>query len=90
MSQDTPTPTPTCRLVRLPEVLRLTGLSKTRLYALLASDQFSRPVRLHGRAIAFYEHEVMQWIASRPRVGRSTRNSNASAGTEASSAHVGA
>ncbi len=56
------------RLIRLPEALRKTGLSRTRLYVLIARNDFPAPVKIggeNGRAIAFAESEVDAWIADR-------------------------
>jgi prophage regulatory protein len=55
------------KLIRLPEVLDKTGLTRTRLYVLLGKNDFVQPVKLspNGRAIAFPENEVDEWIAER-------------------------
>jgi prophage regulatory protein len=55
------------KLIRLPEVLEKTGLTRTRLYVLIAKNQFVQPVKLSeaGRAIAFPESEVDAWISDR-------------------------
>lgn len=53
------------RLIRLTEVRHLTGLSKTTVYALAASDRFPPPVKLAERSAAWVEAEVLQWIAAR-------------------------
>lgn len=54
-------------LIRLPEALKRTGLSRTRCYVLIARSEFPPPVKLsrEGRAIAFPEAEVDAWIAAR-------------------------
>jgi prophage regulatory protein len=55
------------KLIRLPEALEKTGLTRTRLYVLIAKNEFPQPVKLipNGRAIAFPEEEVDAWIAGR-------------------------
>ena len=55
------------KLIRVPEALARTGLSRSRLYALLARREFPQPVKLGAgaRAIAFPEAEVDGWIADR-------------------------
>lgn len=50
------------RLIRLPEVLNKTGLSRSRLYAL---EDFPRRVRLGERGVAWVEEEVDEWIRER-------------------------
>ncbi|EQD48327.1 phage transcriptional regulator, AlpA [mine drainage metagenome] len=52
-------------LWRLPEVLRATGLNKTRLYNLQRAGQFPGSVKISERAVAWPEGEVHDWIAAR-------------------------
>lgn len=60
----------TQRLLRLPEVLKICGTSKSTLYRLEQENRFPRRVVLceQGRSVAWREDEVLAWIASRPRV----------------------
>ncbi len=54
------------RLMRMQEVLTLTGIkSRSTIYELQASGDFPPAVRLTGKAIAFVESEVHAWIRSR-------------------------
>ena len=55
------------KLIRLPETLERTGLSRTRLYVAIASGDFPAPVKLRpgGRAIGFPEAEVDRFIEQR-------------------------
>ena len=46
------------RLIRKPEVLALTGLSKSTLYNRINSGLFIPPISLGARAIAFVASEV--------------------------------
>lgn len=57
------------RLLRLPEVLAVTGLSRARLYELKARGQFPRAVRIADRAVAWREGDIAAWIESRPLAG---------------------
>jgi prophage regulatory protein len=50
------------RIVRLPEVKRLTGLSRSTIYLRISIGSFPRPVSLGGRAVGWLEAEVQQWI----------------------------
>jgi prophage regulatory protein len=54
-------------LIRLPEVRRLTGLARSTLYRLEKEGLFVPRVRLSQRARAWRLHEVLAWIAARPR-----------------------
>ncbi len=55
------------QLIRLPEALSRTGLSRSGLYAAVASGSFPRPVKLgpNARAIAWPANEIDAWIADR-------------------------
>ena len=54
------------RLLRLREVLRLTGLSRSTLYRKLKANEFPKPVKLGKRAVAWRESEVIDWINGSP------------------------
>jgi prophage regulatory protein len=53
------------KLIRLPEVLEKTGLTRTRLYAAIDAGTFPRPVKITPRAIAWPIDEIDAWIAER-------------------------
>jgi prophage regulatory protein len=55
------------KLIRLPEALSKTGLTRTRLYEAVSAGTFPRPVKLgpNARAIGFSEDEVHAWIEAR-------------------------
>ncbi|NVD29116.1 AlpA family transcriptional regulator [Parasphingorhabdus flavimaris] len=50
------------RLIRLPEVLNKTGLSRSGLYA---DDSFPKRVQLGTRGVAWVESEIEDWISTR-------------------------
>ena len=50
------------RLIRLKEVIVVTGLSRSRIYQYINEDRFPTSVSLGGRSIAFVESEIQQWI----------------------------
>ena len=43
-----------------------TGLSRSTIYDLMTKGLFPRPVRLTGRAVAWPESAIAEWLASRP------------------------
>jgi prophage regulatory protein len=57
------------RLLKLPAVLEICGISKSSLYRLEAEFKFPRRVVLceGGRSVAWREDEILEWVASRPR-----------------------
>lgn len=53
------------RLLRLPEVKRLTGLSKSSIYARIAEDSFPRQIPLGSRTVVWLETDIQNWIAEK-------------------------
>ena len=47
-------------------VEEITGLSRSTIYDLMSKDLFPRPVRLTGRAVAWPESKITEWLESRP------------------------
>ena len=53
------------RLIRLPEVELLTGLKKSTIYRLCRAREFPPSVQISGRATAWSENHVRQWVQSK-------------------------
>jgi prophage regulatory protein len=51
------------RILRLPEVLRRTGLKRSSLYVKIANGSFPRQLRLSPNMVGWRESEVMAWVA---------------------------
>ena len=60
----------TIRLIRLPEVIRQTGLARSSIYDGIRASAFPKPVPLCGRNVAWVESEIQQWIAGRIAMSR--------------------
>lgn len=56
---------PSDRLVRLPEVERLTGLRKSAIYDQMQKGTFPRSVKCGARAAMWSEAAIQSWIAAR-------------------------
>jgi len=52
-------------IVRIAEVLELTGLRRTMLYDLISKGRFPAQINLGARAVGWYKREVLEWICSR-------------------------
>ena len=52
-------------LLRLPEVIKKTGRSRSSIYSGIKDGSFVQPVKIGARAIAFVESEVDQWVQDR-------------------------
>ena len=53
------------RFIRLEEVTRLTGLSRSAIYARQADGSFPKSVSLGQRCVAWIEAEVEHWMLGR-------------------------
>jgi prophage regulatory protein len=53
------------RLLRLPEVKRRTGLSRSSIYGQISNGTFPHSVSIGARAVAWVEDEVEEWINQR-------------------------
>jgi prophage regulatory protein len=56
-------------LHRRPHVQRITGLSRSTIYAGIASGTFPEPVRIGKRAVAWKGSDLDAWVAACPRTG---------------------
>ena len=54
-------------LLRLPMVMRITGLSRSTIYKLISQNQFPVPIKLSTRAVAWLQSEIETWVSSRVR-----------------------
>ena len=52
-------------LLRLPDVMARTALSRSALYAAMANGQFPKPVKISARVNAWPEADLNDWIAKR-------------------------
>ena len=54
--------------LRMPTVIRLTGLGRSTIYRLIAEDKFPCPVRLGLRAVAWRRSDLDHWSEARPTI----------------------
>ena len=62
-------------ILRLPDVKRSTGLSRSTIYLRITQGTFPKPVSLGGRAVGWLEAEVQQWLQRRIEASRSESSS---------------
>ena len=56
----------TIQLLRMPSVIRVTGLGRSTIYKLMAEAKFPSPVQLSGRSVAWRRVDIEAWSQSRP------------------------
>lgn len=58
------------RILRQPDVLARTGLSKSTIYQLIKDKQFKAPIKLGERAVGWLESDVEEFLAARVKASR--------------------
>ncbi|HFH3882474.1 MULTISPECIES: helix-turn-helix transcriptional regulator [Pseudomonas aeruginosa group] len=53
------------RIIRLKEVMDLTGLARSTVYKYIAASEFPAPVSLGERCVGWLESEIQDWILAR-------------------------
>ena len=53
------------RMLRLPEVIRKTALSRSQIYRLIGFGEFPKQVPLCERAVGWIEEEIDLWLQGR-------------------------
>ena len=58
------------QFLRLPEVLRRTGLSRTALYEQIKNESFPKPIRIAKRSVAWTDEDINRWCNERIALSR--------------------
>jgi prophage regulatory protein len=66
------------KLLRVPQVVALTGLSRMTIYRMEKRGEFPDRVQLGPNSIAWHEQDVNNWIAARPPAARAVMRARAS------------
>ena len=51
------------KIYRLPDVMHMTGLSRSSMYLRISTDEFPKPVKIGRRAIGWPEESIIAWQA---------------------------
>ena len=51
------------RIYRLPDVMNMTGLSRSSIYLRISTNEFPKPVKLGRRAVGWSEDAILAWQA---------------------------
>jgi prophage regulatory protein len=52
-------------ILRLPAVKKITGLSRSCIYAMIDKEQFPKQVSIGMRAVGWLENEIRDWVKTR-------------------------
>ncbi|MBF0141549.1 MAG: AlpA family phage regulatory protein, partial [Magnetococcales bacterium] len=53
-------------MLRLPDVLKLIGVSRSTLYLWIRQNQFPSPIQLGANSVGWRASAINKWIDSRP------------------------
>ena len=62
-------------IIRLPDVINATGLSRSTIYLRISQSKFPKPISLGGRAVGWLESEVELWIEEQVNSSRKADSS---------------
>ena len=58
------------KILRLPEVKRSTGLSRSSIYLRMANGDFPKSISLGGRAVGWLESDIQTWVDGKLKESR--------------------
>ena len=61
------------KIVRLPTVKDLTGLSRSTIYLRISKNEFPAPISLGGRAVGWVDKEIDDWLAEKIEASRQAK-----------------
>lgn len=61
-------------VLRLPQVINKTGLSRSSIYLRISKGEFPQSVSLGDRAVGWLENEIDEWIGNKIEQGRINRH----------------
>ena len=53
------------KILRLPEVKNITGLSRSTIYLQISQGKFPKPLSLGSRAVGWTEQDIDDWISEK-------------------------
>ena len=64
------------RILRLPEVIRVSGLARSTIYTQMEQKTFPAPIRLGARSVGWLEREIQAWLDQRISESREAGGQN--------------
>ncbi len=61
------------KILRLPTVKDLTGLSRSTIYLRISKNEFPAPISLGGRAVGWVEADVNAWLSEKISASQSAK-----------------
>lgn len=57
-------------ILRLPKVIKQTGLSRSSIYLRIANHEFPQPISLGGRSVGWLQQEIDEWVLEKIEASR--------------------
>ena len=57
-------------IIRLPDVIKKCGLSKSTIYLMISKDEFPESISLGERSVGWIESEIDQWLEEKIAASR--------------------
>ena len=57
-------------ILRLPFVIKQTGLSRSSIYLRMANNEFPASISLGGRAVGWLEEDINNWLEQKIKASR--------------------
>ena len=57
-------------VLRLPDVIKQTGLSRSSIYLRLNNKEFPKPISLGGRTVGWLQQDIDEWILEKIEASR--------------------
>lgn len=67
-------------ILRRKDVEKVTGLSRSSIYAAIAMGSFPKPFKIGARAVGWQESDIEKWLSERPIADISVRSEPLNAG----------
>ena len=64
------------KIIRLPEVINRTGISRSQIYLMVSRGEFPAPVKLGRRSVGWFESSIDLWIGQLLSDGRTKELAN--------------
>ncbi|MGZ8240048.1 MAG: helix-turn-helix transcriptional regulator [Methylobacter sp.] len=61
------------KILRLPSVKALTGLSRSTIYLRISKNEFPAPISLGARAVGWLENDVDSWLSEKVEASRNSK-----------------
>jgi len=60
------------QILKMPEVIKFTGLARSTIYKLISENRFPKQIKLTSFSSGWLKSEIEQWIVERVAASRNT------------------